>query len=310
MNGLSTQTPTPVLAVFALLSACSGRAVVSGEGDASTSGSADTSSSGSTVAPTTTIDPSNVTAPDSSSEAGSDESGCPGGSCTTDIGEQSCDLWAQDCPPGYKCSPFSNDGGSAWNDSHCVPIDAEPAGVGEPCTVTGSALTGVDDCVFGAFCWDVDRTGQGECYELCRGSESDPVCTDPTAECNVSADGVLIICLPTCDPVGQDCDEGYACYPALETFHCLPDPSPADGGYADPCEFVNVCDPGLFCAAPERVPGCVGASGCCSEFCDLELGDPDASCAGAAQGQVCVPWFEEGMAPPALAHVGACSLPE
>src|SRR5262245_15971404 len=34
-------------------------------------------------------------------------------------GSNECDVWAQDCPPGEKCMPWANDGGSSWNSLRC-----------------------------------------------------------------------------------------------------------------------------------------------------------------------------------------------
>ncbi|MBC8072356.1 MAG: hypothetical protein IAG13_28800 [Deltaproteobacteria bacterium] len=128
--------------------------------------------------------------------------------------------------------------------------------------------------------------------------------------CSVTSESVINLCIPFCDPLADDCPHGTDCHPAGDAFTCSTDLSGPVGSYGDPCEFLDVCDPGLFCAARSAVPDCGGPTGCCSEYCDLDADDPDASCDGAAQGQVCVPWFEEGMAPPAFARVGACSLPQ
>ena len=51
---------------------------------------------------------------------------------------------------------WANDGGGAWNATKCEEIPPEPDGVGEPCTVEISGTSGVDTCVLGAMCWDVD----------------------------------------------------------------------------------------------------------------------------------------------------------
>ncbi|MBC8072353.1 MAG: hypothetical protein IAG13_28785, partial [Deltaproteobacteria bacterium] len=92
-------------------------------------------------------------------------------------------------------------------------------------------------------------------------------------------------------------------------FSCGLDNSGDDGAYGDPCEFLDVCNPGSFCANMDAVPDCAGDIGCCSEFCDLGSDDPDAMCTGAAQGQACVPWYDRDQAPPGLANVGACLIP-
>jgi hypothetical protein len=82
---------------------------------------------------------------------------------------------------------------------------------------------------------------------------------------------------------------------------CAPDASGDEGQPGDPCEFLNVCDPGLFCANADAVPGCAG-NGCCSAVCTV--GD-DTNC---EDGQSCIPFYEDGQAPDeCLGTVGACS---
>jgi hypothetical protein len=107
----------------------------------------------------------------------------------------------------------------------------------------------------------------------------------------------------------QDCNEGEACYPTGDAFSCVPDAGGEMGAYGDNCEYLNVCDMGLFCAVPDGVPDCEGSLGCCSSFCDLTDPDASAACPGAAGGQECVAWYEEGNAPPGYDAVGACLIP-
>lgn len=101
-----------------------------------------------------------------------------------------------------------------------------------------------------------------------------------------------------CDPLVQDCADGDACYGIGDEFLCAPDASGDQGATLDPCEFVNVCDTGLNCVSAEWLPSCVGSAGCCTPFCDLA----DPTC---PDGE-CVPYFEEGVAPPAYENVGLC----
>ncbi|MBC8070012.1 MAG: ribulose phosphate epimerase [Deltaproteobacteria bacterium] len=228
-----------------------------------------------------------------------------GGSVTNE-----CDIWAQDCPVGEKCMPWANDGGNAWNATRCAPVESNPGQVGDECTVEGSGVSGIDTCDLSQMCYYVDPdTNLGICVGFCQGSSASPVC-DPGYVCTINNDGVLILCRPECDPLLQDCMEAVSCLPAAgsDQFTCIVDASGEEGAAGDACEFVNACDPGLFCGDATAVPDCAGASGCCTEFCDLA--DPG----GAAQcslggGQECVPWFEEGNAPPGLEDVGACALP-
>jgi len=220
-----------------------------------------------------------------------------------------CDIWIDDCPPGQKCMPWANDGGNSWNATKCTPIAEQPNGVGEPCTVEGSGVSGIDDCAARAMCWDVDpETNEGTCIAFCNGSEAAPTCGDPCSSCTVWNEGVLILCLPICDPLVQDCSEGMACQAYEDTFVCSPDSGSELGAAGDQCEFYNVCDPGLFCGDAARVPGCLGAIGCCTPFCDA-LGAGD-ECAVFPETE-CIPWFDEGEAPPCFStEIGGCLLPE
>jgi len=223
----------------------------------------------------------------------------------------SCDVWTQDCPGGEKCMPWANDGGNQWNDLKCVDITDNPAQPGDPCTVEGSGVTGLDNCDLGSMCWGVDgETNTGTCVAMCAGDQRAPFCEDPDASCVIVNDGVLTICLPSCDPVLQDCGQGEACYPVNGVFTCAPDASgPDQGVFGDPCEAINTCDVGLFCAPAEAVPNCQGSLGCCSDFCDLTGVDPDDDCSGAAEGQECLPAYEEGDVPPGGEHIGLCTIP-
>lgn len=223
-----------------------------------------------------------------------------------------CDVWAQDCPKGEKCMPFANDGGIAWNATRCAPIAEDPGQPGDACSAEGGGLTGVDDCDLASMCWNVDpRTNTGTCVSFCEGSAEAPSCSNTAAECSISSDGVLILCLPSCDPLLQNCPGALeACYPSVDgsSFQCYPDYSGETGSYGDPCAYTNVCDPGLFCTFASIVPGCASDL-CCSEFCDLTDPNPDATCTGQAEGQSCIPWFEEGTAPPGAESVGYCGIP-
>jgi hypothetical protein len=222
-----------------------------------------------------------------------------------------CDIWAQDCQDGEKCAPWANDGGNSWNATRCVPESANPKEPGDSCTTDGSDVSGNDDCIKGSLCFSVNpETNEGICTAFCQGSEASPTCADPNAVCNISNNGSLILCLPTCNPMLQDCPttgQPQGCYPVNDEFLCWPDFSFDLGSYGDPCEYFNVCDPGLYCGAAEVVPGCIGSVGCCTEYCDTT--DANASCAGASDGAECVPWWDANMAPPGLENVGACILP-
>jgi hypothetical protein len=234
---------------------------------------------------------------------------CDGFVCPHDLGvHDECDVWAQDCAAGLKCMPCANDGGNSWNSTCCTPIDPTPAAIGGPCTVEGSGVSGIDDCPIASMCWNVDpETSSGTCVAFCQGTEANPLCEDPSTSCSINGEETLILCLHVCDPLAQDCGEWQGCYALNDLFFCVPDAGGDGGGLGDECDFLNECDPGLFCADADRVTGCSGSANCCSQFCDITSADPDAQCSLA--GQVCVPWYELGMAPPGLTHVGACALP-
>ena len=57
---------------------------------------------------------------------------------------EECSTYEEDCPDGQKCMPFANDGGNAWNALKCVDVVGE-GGHGDPCTVEGNGVSGVDD---------------------------------------------------------------------------------------------------------------------------------------------------------------------
>jgi len=216
-----------------------------------------------------------------------------------------CDLWADaDCPEGQKCMPWANDGGSSWNASKCAPLDANPQRPGDDCTVDGTGVSGVDNCDNRTMCWNVDAMGVGICTSFCTGSQEEPSCADPDTSCVVANEGVLILCLPGCDPLLQECETGQACYPIIlqETYACAPDASgPDQGALGDPCEYLNACDPGLYCENANMVPDCTGSMGCCAQFCDT------AEPVCMAQGTECAPLLEA--APPGRENVGGCTLP-
>ncbi|MBL8947129.1 MAG: hypothetical protein JNK45_28405 [Myxococcales bacterium] len=201
--------------------------------------------------------------------------------------------------------PRAAEGEFSWTQTTCSPIASDPAEPGEACTAENAGLSGVDDCGAGALCWEVDpTTDAGTCVALCLGTPASPICEDPNTQC-VILDDLLILCLHACDPITQSCGRGRVCTFIEGVFACTPSLQ-TKAGPGDPCAFENDCDPGSFCADASTVPGCTSET-CCSHFCDLTAADPDAPC--SLDGQTCVPWYAPGMAPPGLAHVGACALP-
>ena len=221
-----------------------------------------------------------------------------------------CSTYKQDCPEDEKCMPWANNGGTSWNATKCTPLDANPADLGDPCTVEESGVSGVDNCKRHTMCWNVDpETLEGECIGLCMGSEFEPTCEDDFAACETTSDGTLSLCVSPCHPLDQDCSPGNTCIPDDDDFSCifLPDEDEV-GVYGDPCEYANACALGLYCADATVVPGCEGPQGCCQHFCDLE--QPAATQCIGYPLEDCLPWYDEGEAPyPQYETLGACAIP-
>lgn len=269
-----------------------------GDGSGGMQGTVTTGDGSGTMASEATVgeDPTMATAADGSSTAGED----------IPSGARECDLWAQDCPEGQKCSPVSADGGDVWDATRCVDVTGtdEP---GDAC-VSGGAASGVDGCIKGAMCWGVGMDSVGTCVALCTGSPETPECAAGSV-CTVTNDGTLDLCLVACDPLLQDCSKpGEACYPISDGFVCAPDASGEEGQANDPCEFTNVCDEGLMCADASAVgSGCeAGSSGCCSPYCEF----PDGPCPNG--DQQCVQFFDPKILPAGdpLLDIGVCGVPE
>lgn len=269
--------------------------------------------------PTSPTDPSQTTTPttqttleptDTSSDStagvgpGTSETGTgseeSGGSTTGEV-QGPCSTYDQDdCPVGEKCMPWATDDGGAWDALGCFLLDADPGSPGDSCIVFETATSGLDNCDGMSMCWDVDtRTGVGACVPFCSGSADDPACA-PDHSCVQRNDGVLALCLPLCDPLVQECDEGSACLPDDNGgYACVPDASGDGGAVGDACEFINVCNPGNFCAEAEFLDDCATEM-CCTMFCDLA--DTDI----CTSPSVCVAYYEEGAALPGYEDVGFC----
>jgi hypothetical protein len=213
--------------------------------------------------------------------------------------EPACDSFAQDCPEGEKCVPYSTTAGY-WDANKCVPVMGDQH-AGEPC-VYGGIVEATDDCDATSFCWDVDVDG-GECAAFCTGNADAPKCP-PGAGCLVAGDdNAITLCIYSCDPILQDCDAGLACFWAVQDFQCIFTTEDIPTG--SPCDAINDCAAGNICTLAASLPTCDGES-CCTRFCDLEQGD--LGCA-AQPGTACVPFFELGMAFPGYENVGQCVLP-
>lgn len=182
------------------------------------------------------------------------------------------------------------------------PATALPA---PPCFAPEGGTGGIDDCAFGSMCWNVDENKQGTCVAQCTGDVIAPVC--PLGfSCAVSAEAILILCLPFCDPLIQDCPGGDPCIPNADVFFCGLDASGEMGAVNDPCEFINSCDQGLACIpSADASAACdPDTQGCCQPFCKF----PGAPCPNP--DQQCTQWYDPMMPiPPGFEDVGICKLP-
>ena len=271
----------------------------------------DTSPGPSTITDGPSVPPSTSTssAPDDSSSDGwasSSETGASFLGPTDTSPDDACDPYLQDCPDGEKCNAFANDGGGAWNALGCFPVLGFGQ-TGDACEVSGSGTSGHDTCDVGLICLGADtNTGLGTCISMCEGTAADPSCADPEAQCIISNEDTLNLCLPRCNPLAPDCPADQYCQPIDDAFVCFPSSQTAgEGGPGDPCTSINACIDGTACVHPGAYgASCAGDSWCCTPYC--EVGGPEV-CPESEQS--CIPWFDEGTAPAGLETLGVCSVP-
>ncbi|MGH1347906.1 MAG: hypothetical protein ACRBN8_40500 [Nannocystales bacterium] len=198
-----------------------------------------------------------------------------------------CDPKAQDCAKGETCKAWANNGSPMWNSTRCGPVDPEPGQRGEPCVSEGSAASGIDSCDIGLMCWNVDaETLEGTCVEYCDFFGGGGIrCSDVDERCSEFNNGVLPLCLPSCDPLASACADGFGCYPGSEDdFVCIREGDPV---HLD--VFHPECPAGTFWAAPDAIEGCVDDLPCCTAFCDITVPDscgPDAECLSYFEGDL------------------------
>lgn len=205
------------------------------------------------------------------------------------------------CTNGTTCLPIQTDDDPPYDTHACVPVPDPAVPVGGACQLIDDGDWQWGNCELGAICQllDADAT-EGVCKLEC----SDTPCPADHA-CVQWANGSshLQLCEPTCDPLVLDaCPAGDVCVHVDEPAPAFPCVSkhPLEGGALyDPCETINGCDPGLFCANPVA-PGCdPNAAGCCVPWCDLDQPEcPD--------GLPCVPYFTNDDAPAGHEDLGVC----
>jgi len=235
-----------------------------------------------------------------------DGDGCSA-DCTSEAGSM-CDPYAQDCPEGQKCTASNEMAGDYWNINVCVEVMGT-ATEGSSCNVLGDEPGGgIDDCEAGQICLYADENGMnGTCTAFCSGDANNGMCEGAKAFCVPANEGILPICLNSCDPLLQDCPFDHGCYGSQDdgNFLCFK-PDPKEGGMDnDNCAFDNACLPGFQCLDPAVVAECQqGFEGCCNPFCAL---DGDGSECNVGAGEVCSAFFAEEIPP--WENVGICTLP-
>lgn len=230
-----------------------------------------------------------------------------GGSEDSDLPQDECGPYCSvsepgDCREGEKCTVVGCSPGSGWDSTRCRPLYGEGEHLDACTNITGSEVDGHDDCATGHYCMD------GECRAFCDWDE--PACPEGSA-CAYMGSGFPGMCFAACDPLDpSSCSPEGVCMPGLfgDGFLCAADASGDEGQYGDTCANLNACDPGLICShVNDSVPvGCPDGEACCTPYCSLSASN---GCPGAAGGEVCVPLFEAGKAPPVGEDVGVCALP-
>lgn len=269
-------------------------ASTSGATNSSTSTTVTSSSSDDAI---TSADSSTSTSDESSSSSGTFIQ-APDALCSV----SQCDVWAQDCPRGEKCTPFSSSGDGTFggcSDSRCGPLSPDPRAVGESCTIEDGPWSGIDDCDVSAFCWNVDpESNQGVCVAMCMGSEANPLCEDDALSCFQLSGSSVIACVPSCDPLAPDCPPAMTCAMGLGNDYaplCISQSLNVPTGTGSDCEYPLGCGSGFACVAAQNVPGCTGES-CCTPVCDIE----SPTC--PPEQSVCA------QVPSTTAGVGACVI--
>ena len=274
-----------------------------GRDDAGESGGV-TTENGPTVATTamTTDDTSGTSAGNDSNGDATSTSGV-GSSEVTGVGDTGpssapCSAFDSDsCPEGEGCKPLPT--ASDVEMTVCIPLAPTPAQVWEPCTLE-PGVPGMDGCDAGLACYPAESRDLGICTPLCEGSPDEPICTQPGTLCGVFPGADFGLCLPGCNPFGNDCSAGEECRLTQNTLACFPDRSGQMQGQTAACQLVTECDPGLTCIAGDLLVDCA-TEACCTEFCDVQV---DLCPAGLSCVEV---WPPGGSPPPpSLTSVGIC----
>ena len=211
-----------------------------------------------------------------------------------------CDVFAQDCPVGEKCT---------YDMSHQPPatVCASVTGdkpPGDDCLSDGM---GHDDCDASSMCYEQDVLGfiVGTCVSFCTGSPAAPDCPALNHEgdwlpheCSLHwTDGWsagLAVCASDCDMVAHDCPNEEKCVPIFEydDSHCVPvlGQVPPGGGCTVRSEQgLDDCDASSTCVGANED----GTGGTCVAMCwgtyDVLECPENSSCVWAGNSTLCIP---------------------
>lgn len=174
-----------------------------------------------------------------------------------------CDLLAQDCAGGDRCSMVFGDGGGI----QCIaPADA-PVGLGDECT-RPTDVAGVDTCAAGLFCtfWGLPRADPPVrvCRAYCRAHTD---CADDEACARLDRATRSGLCLKRCDiAAGTGCPDDTQCvaWASVEWSRAIP-----------ACTWVGDVPDGESCAMESCMAGhaCIVPSGTqgarCARLCTV-----------------------------------------
>ncbi len=306
------------LTVYAFVScaACTGRGSVPGSEQTASSSTATTGLTETTgLDPTSTTGLTETTGLDPTSTTGLTEPGTTGGQASTGTSTtgpdpngigvcepdtlSDCDILRQgpDCPEGKCVAAYSSPKGT-WLGTVCTASAGPGRGRGEPCRA--DPTTCQDDCAIGLQCWAWSDQEDGYCVSYCGAGTLD--CA-PSDNCAESGNGNLPpLCLPSCDPVTQDCPgSNEVCRTGIwfgSGFSCMPGAwEPGDASQGESCD--SGCRADHICVPRSDYPSCTNEKGCCAELCDIGNG----SCGVGS----CRPWPVTAQLPPdGWEYLGIC----
>ncbi len=178
-----------------------------------------------------------------------------------------CNVAAQDCGAGKKCSLVTSDGGLSLGFTETECVSEGSALAGQPCT---RAAPGIDTCVKGAYCTRVAPAGTMVCRKLCRRDTdcgaSEACINDDYFSSFPSYGMCLQRCGPTVAPGSGACPSGMGCSFLWDVDNVSAIAACRQLGTAtvnQPCSFDGECGSELECAGGACRAEC-GASVSCA----------------------------------------------